>query len=46
MDGLKPVLRLLESAEERVLLELDPSGLRAGEYTLMLEGVSLPFRVE
>ncbi|HEX6087117.1 MAG TPA: VWA domain-containing protein [Thermoanaerobaculia bacterium] len=46
MDRLKPVLRLLESAEDRILLELDPTGLQAGEYTLMLEGAALPFRVE
>ncbi|HYC90631.1 MAG TPA: VWA domain-containing protein, partial [Thermoanaerobaculia bacterium] len=46
MDGLKPVLRLLESAEDRVLLELDASGLKAGEYTLLLEGAALPFRIE
>ncbi|HVG25258.1 MAG TPA: VWA domain-containing protein [Thermoanaerobaculia bacterium] len=46
MDGQKPVLRLLESAEDRVLLELDSTGLKAGEYTLLLGGVALPFRVE
>ena len=46
MDGLKPVLRLLDSAEDRVLLELDPTGLKAGEYTLLLEGAALPFRIE
>jgi len=46
MDGLKPALRLLESAEDRMLFELDPAGLKAGEYTLLLNGVQLPFRVE
>ena len=46
MEGLKPVLRLLEQSEDRVLFELDPAGLKAGEYTLLVEGVRLPFRVE
>lgn len=46
MDALKPALNIVEVAEERVLLELDPAGLKAGEYTLLLEGVTLPFRVE
>jgi VWFA-related protein len=46
MDGLKPVLRLVESAEDRQLFELDPTGLKTGEYTLLLEGVALPFRIE
>lgn len=46
MDGLKPVLRLVESAEDRRLFELDPAGLNTGEYTLLLEGLALPFRIE
>lgn len=44
--GLKPALQVLESAEDRQLVELDASGLKAGEYTLLLEGLSLPFHVE
>jgi hypothetical protein len=46
MDGLKPVLRLVDSAEDRQLFELDPTGLKTGEYTLLLEGLALPFRIE
>lgn len=46
MDGLKPVIRLVESAEDRVLLELDPTGLQTGEYTLLIEGAAVPFRIE
>ena len=46
MDGVKPALNVLEVADDRVLLELNPAGLKAGEYTLLLEGVRLPFRVE
>ena len=46
MDSMKPALNVVEVGEDRVLLELNPAGLKAGEYTLLLEGVKLPFRVE
>lgn len=46
MDAVKPSLNIIEVAEDRVLLELNPAGLQAGEYTLLIEGVKLPFRVE
>ncbi len=46
MDAVRPSLNVVEVADDRVLLELNPAGLKAGEYTLLLEGVKLPFRVE
>ena len=46
MDGLKPVLRSIEDSDDRMLFEIDASGLQPGEYTLLIEGVKLPFRVE
>jgi VWFA-related protein len=46
MDGVRPALQIVEVAEDRVLLDLDPKGLKAGEYTLLLEGAALSFRIE
>jgi hypothetical protein len=45
--ALGPILRVLEESEERLLVELDPSELLPGQYTLVLDGAPpLPFRVE
>jgi hypothetical protein len=46
MDGVRPVLNVVEVAEDRVLLDLNPAGLKAGDYTLLLGGVALPFHVQ
>jgi VWFA-related protein len=46
MEAIKPSLAVVEVADDRVLLQLDPAGLQPGEYTLLIEGVSVPFRVK